>query len=158
MSQTIAELRALVPDLFNAGCPAPGIATAGQPTAAELEALATAGYKVVLDLRMPHEPRGFVEDEAVAQLGMRYVAIPVQGMVPDSAFDEVRRLVADPANRPILVHCASANRVGALLLPALVLDQGVPQDQAIVLAKQVGLRDPSLAQMALDYIKRHAAS
>ncbi len=54
---------------------------------------------------------------------------------------------------PVLVHCARANRVGALLLPYLVLDEHRSPDEALRIAHDVGLRSDELAKTALDYIR-----
>ncbi len=85
---------------------------------------------------------------------MEYVVLPVGGEVPDASFDAVRALLDDSARRPVLVHCASANRVGALLLPVLMLDRGMERDEALETAMQVGLRSEALARQALDYVER----
>jgi protein tyrosine phosphatase (PTP) superfamily phosphohydrolase (DUF442 family) len=147
----------LVSGMLNAYCPLPGVVTGGQPSREHLQALADAGVKVVLDLRLPNEPRPFDEPAEVEAAGMEYVLVPVQGAVPDASFDAVRALLADPAKRPVLFHCASANRVGALLLPYLMLNEGQSRDEAVGTAKAVGLRDPMLAQLALDYVRRQSA-
>lgn len=90
---------------------------------------------------------------------MAYVSIPVtQATLGDEQFDAVRKLVGDPARRPIVVHCASSNRVGALLLPYFVLDEKQPLDKAIELAMDAGLRSQELAALALEYVRRHSAS
>ena len=41
----------------------------------------------------------------------------------DETFDRFRELIRDGGRRPLLVHCSSANRVGALLIPYLILDE-----------------------------------
>ena len=62
----------------------------------------------------------------------------------------------DPQIRPVLVYCQSANRVGALFLPYLVLDEHLPFEEAQRRATAVGLRSSDYAALALDYVKRHA--
>lgn len=93
-----------------------GITAAGQPSAAALEAAATAGYKSVIDLRALTEDRGFDEKATVEGFGMSYASLPVDGAAgvtyaSAGALDEL--LAKLP--KPILLHCASSNRVGALL-------------------------------------------
>lgn len=150
----MTDFLATVPGLSNGQAPLPNVVTGGQPTAAEIAALGAAGVKTVLDLRMPHEGRGFDEAHVVEQAGMRYVNVPVQGMVSDEAFATVRRELQQSAQTPLLYHCASANRVGALMIPYLMLDLKQDQATALKAAQQVGLRDGMLAQLALDYVKR----
>lgn len=149
------QLQAIVPGLMNAGCPLPGVATAGQPTMEEFESLAKAGYRTVLDLRAPDEPRGFDEPAIVRATGMEYVNIPVTpATLGDDEFDRFRDLMNDEERRPVVIHCGTANRVGALLIPWLVLDQGRDPDDALQTAIEVGLRSQELADIARDYIAR----
>src|SRR6185437_11015458 len=100
--------------------PVRDIATAGQPGESAWGALAEAGYRTVVDLRAPDEPRGYDEPGAVRAAGLAYVPLPItQATLSDEAFDAFRAIVRDPARRPVVVHCATSNRVGALLLPTL---------------------------------------
>jgi uncharacterized protein (TIGR01244 family) len=93
-----------------------GITAAGQPSAAALEAAAKGGYKSVIDLRALTEDRGFDEKATVQGLGMSYVSLPVDGAAGVSYANaaELDKLLAT-LPKPILLHCASSNRVGALL-------------------------------------------
>lgn len=150
----MTDLLAAAPGLPNGQSPLPNVVTAGQPAERDLAALAAAGVQVVLDLRMPHEPRPFDEPHAAEAAGLRYVNVPVQGMVSDEAFTTVRDLLRGADAAPVLFHCASANRVGALLIPHLMLDRGQDQATALRTAQQVGLRDGMLAQLALDFVRR----
>lgn len=152
-----SAMKKIVDQLPYGGCPASGIATAGQPDAATWGRIAAAGFKSVVDLREASEPRGHDEAGEIARAGLRYFPLPVShDSLGDRQFDLLRDFVRDPGNVPVLVHCQSANRVGALLLPYLVLDQHVSLAEAQRLAAGVGLRSPDYAALALDYIKRHA--
>jgi protein tyrosine phosphatase (PTP) superfamily phosphohydrolase (DUF442 family) len=93
-----------------------GITAAGQPSAAALSAAAAAGYKSVIDLRALTEDRGFDEKTTVEGLGMSYVSLPVDGAagVSFANAEALDKLLAD-LPKPVLLHCASSNRVGALL-------------------------------------------
>jgi protein tyrosine phosphatase (PTP) superfamily phosphohydrolase (DUF442 family) len=93
-----------------------GITAAGQPSAAALEAAAKSGYKSVIDLRALSEDRGFDEKATVQGLGMSYASLPVDGAAGVSYTNagELDKLLAT-LPKPILLHCATSNRVGALL-------------------------------------------
>jgi uncharacterized protein (TIGR01244 family) len=131
------------------------VATAGQPEVGHFERLAQVGYRTVIDLREPDEDRGLDEPEAIRQAGMQYANIPVgHDDVSDETFDRFRELMNDQERRPVLVHCSSANRVGALLIPYLVLDEGKSQDEALEIASRVGLRSDELRRAALGYAAR----
>jgi uncharacterized protein (TIGR01244 family) len=106
-----------------------GITTAGQPSEAALSAAAKAGYKTVIDLRAPAEDRGLDEKKAVEALGMSYVNLPVagaEGVTYENA-EALDKLLAD-LPKPVLLHCSSSNRVGALL--ALRAKENGADDQA----------------------------
>lgn len=151
-------IRSLAPGMLNAFCPVEGVATGGQPTPADLTALAEAGYRTVLDTRAPGEPRGFDEVDVVERAGMTYVNMPI-GATPltDGVFDEFRALMRDGTRQPILVHCASGNRVGLMMIPYLVLDAGRSPQEAVELAVRMGLSNPQYARLALDYVERQGA-
>ena len=151
-----AAVIALLGGLTNAACPLPGVGTGGQPDSSRLRLLAKGGFRAVIDLRMPDEPRGYDEQGAVRAAGMEYVVLPVSpATLGDPTFDSFRALMSDSLRTPVLVHCASGNRVGALMLPWLVLDRGWPLERAIGSAEAGGMRSAALKDMALDYVRRH---
>lgn len=151
-------LRDVLGGIPYAVCPADGVASAGQPDAGAWSALARAGYRTVVDLRAEQEPRGHQEPAAVREAGLEYVALPVTAdTLDDAAFERFRELARDAGRRPIFVHCATANRVGAMLLPYFALDEGRPLVDAARLAQQAGLRSQELASLAIDYARRHGA-
>jgi protein tyrosine phosphatase (PTP) superfamily phosphohydrolase (DUF442 family) len=146
------RIREIAPGLPNAVEALEGVVTAGQPNREHLERLAGAGYKTVVDLREAPEDRRLEEPEAVRRAGMEYASIPVgHEEVDDGTFDRLRELMADRGRRPALVHCSSANRVGALLVPYLVLDEGKSVEEALEIASRVGLRSDELKRAALRY-------
>ena len=139
--------------LPNAGIPVPGVITAGQPNAAQLEQLARSGVEIVADLRAASEDRGFDEPGAAARLALEYHSIPVIGAsIGAREFGAVRSLMRTRGTRPILVHCKSANRVGAALIPWLVLDQHRSREDALAIARQIGLRSDDMARAAFAYV------
>jgi uncharacterized protein (TIGR01244 family) len=90
------------------------LATAGQPTEAQLAAVATAGFEVVINLALHDDPRHALADEpgTVAALGLRYVHIPVPFAAPTPAhLAAFSAAMADAAGRRIFVHCAHNKRV-----------------------------------------------
>jgi uncharacterized protein (TIGR01244 family) len=124
----------------NARIPVEGVLTGGQPTREQLEFAAETGYLTVINLR-PDDEKGALEDEAtlVADLGMRYVHLPV-GSAKDLTEDNVRLLDSALSEAgPILFHCASGNRVGALLALRAALVYGVRPEEALALGRRAGL-------------------
>ena len=133
----------------------PTVVTGGQPSAAHLAAFQAAGGRVVLDLRDPMEPRPLDEAALATSLGMDYVNVPIgPHSLTDATLDRVREVLREAGDNLVLVHCGSGNRVGAALLPCLMLDHGLEQEDAEGQAMRVGLRSAELMEWALDYTKR----
>ena len=135
----------------------PWLVTAGQPNADALATLANAGFHDVYDLRGAEEARGIDEAAVARSLSMHYIPIPTtKSDFTDARFTAFRHhLIAHGDQEPMFIHCGSGNRVGAALLPWLVLDQGLPQDRALEMAHTMGLTDPALEKRALEYIQTH---
>jgi len=119
--------------------PAEDLYTGGQPTAQQLQQAATAGITTVIDLRQPNEDRGFDETATAASLGMHYIRIPVSGAagLTPANVQALHTALAE-ADGPVLLHCASGNRVGALLA-LLKARQGMPVDQALQFGRDAGM-------------------
>lgn len=134
----------------------PTVITGGQPSAAHLESFKAAGGEVILDLRDPMEPRPVDEAALAHSLGLEYVNVPVgAGTLTDETLDRVLDVLHRSSGRQVLVHCASGNRVGGVLLPFLVNDEGFDEEDAIGQAMRVGLRSAELMEWGLDYARRH---
>jgi len=134
----------------------PGVVTGGQPSAAHLAAFHAAGGRVVLDLRDAMEPRPLDEAATAASLGLAYVNVPIgPHSLTDTTLDRMRQILREAGDELVLVHCASGNRVGAALLPFLMLDHGFEEEDAVAQAMRVGLRSAELMEWGLDYTRRH---
>ncbi len=114
--------------------------SAGQPDEADIRRYADQGYKTVIDLRGVNEDRG-MDDEAavVADAGMTYVSFPIVGL-PAVSFDNAEKLSALLAevDAPVVLHCGSGNRVGALLALRASL-KGASDEEAMATGKEFGM-------------------
>jgi uncharacterized protein (TIGR01244 family) len=130
------------------------VATGGQPTDAAFAKLAENGYRSVLNLRTASEGVDLKhEQEVVEKAGMRYVSVPFVSSAPKpEQVDEFIKAVKDKNNQPMLIHCGSANRVGALWMIYRVVDQGWPEEKALEEATKIGLTSPVLKAFAHEYI------
>jgi len=120
--------------------PVNGITSSGQPDEAALRVFADAGYVAVIDLRGPDEDRGMADERAAAEaLGLDYVALPIAGREAIN-FDTAKQLdeVLQGIDGPVLLHCGSGNRVGAILALRESL-HGADNDQSIAYGKDAGL-------------------
>jgi uncharacterized protein (TIGR01244 family) len=133
----------------------PTVVTGGQPTAADFERFAAAGGRIVLDTRDPREPRPLDEAATLERLGLQYEVVPIgAGVLTDDTLERIRHVLRTAGDQNVLFHCASGNRVGAALVPYLVLDQGMDENDAVAQALRIGLRSPELLEWARDYIRR----
>ena len=100
---------------------------------------ADAGYSTVIDMRAPDEDRGLDEPRTIEALGMTYVAFPIAS-ADDISFEKAAELdeILRGADGPILVHCASGNRVGALFA-LRARNNGADSEDALAIGKAAGL-------------------
>ena len=128
----------------------------GQPTPEDIATLKARGIRHVITLREEGE-LNWDEGEIMKRAGIRFTEIPFgppESLTP-MVFREVRDILGDAGDTPTLLHCGSANRVGAVWLAHRVLDQGVSYDVALAEAKEVGLRSAGYERLARLYIVDH---
>lgn len=130
-----------MPDVADAVSPVAGIISAGRLAPADIGGLREAGIRHVIDLTPDEETPGFDEAAAVRAAGLGYSNLPLAG-APDLtrenvlAFDALLR----DAERPVLVHCASGNRVGAMAALRAAWVEGLPAEEAIAIGREWGLK------------------
>lgn len=118
--------------------PVDGMTSAGQPDEAALKVFAKQGYTTVIDLRTESEDRGMNEAAVVEGLGMNYVVLPIgRDSISFDSAKALDKLIAD-SEGPVLVHCGSANRVGALLALRKSLD-GADDETALAYGREGGM-------------------
>jgi len=120
--------------------PVDGITSAGQPDEKALKVFADSGYSVVIDMRGPDEDRGMDDFEgAVEATGMQYLALPIfrEDQVSFETAAKLDALLQD-IDGPVLIHCASGNRVGAVLALRQSLN-GAADEESIEFGKDAGM-------------------
>jgi uncharacterized protein (TIGR01244 family) len=127
-------------DVPNLKRPSQRILTAGQPDAEAWHRLAAQGVTTVINLCPASEMDGRDEGAEVAAAGLLYMQVPVSGAaditIPNSA--ALWRAIQE-APGPVLVHCASGNRVGALLAIGAANEGGMDKREALEFGKAAGL-------------------
>ncbi|MYA08220.1 MAG: hypothetical protein F4060_09825 [Holophagales bacterium] len=133
--------------------PEPGVLFGGQPTEDQLKAMAADGLSFVLDLRAESEDRGFDEPAALRTLDVPYLNVPVDAdrLALPETFERFIEAM-DKVDGPVLVHCASGNRVGALYYAYLVAGKDVDREEARTRAKENGLRSAALEKAVDRYL------
>jgi uncharacterized protein (TIGR01244 family) len=156
-AETLAQAPAMtkqLPGVTNYTRPDATVGCAGAITADAVPAIKAEGFKSIVNLRMANEPGADVEKQAAAarEAGLRYIHLPFSAAAPTAkVFDEFLAAAADPANSPMFIHCASANRVGAVWLVKRVKQDGWTVERALEEATAIGLSHPALRKFALDY-------
>ena len=127
-------------EILNLTVPEANALASGQPTEEQLRVLAASGVKHIVNLRGADE-QDWDEAAVVESLGMQYHSIPVvgaEGLSNENA-QSLSRLLAEISGEPVLVHCASGNRVGALVAINANQQQGMDIESAITEGKRWGL-------------------
>lgn len=119
----------------------PKLHVSGQPSGDQLALLPAAGIRNVIDLRPDEERPGFDERMVAVHLGLGYRHLPLAGAQDFTranveAFDDMLRQ-AEPDG--VLVHCASGNRVGAMMALRARWLQGKDAQQALAIGRSSGL-------------------
>ena len=150
-------LRSDVPRIL---CLNESLATAAQPSEQAFSKVAAAGFRSVLNLRTAAEGVDIEKERAlVERSGMRYLHIPVVSSAPRSEqADEFIRAVREKSLYPMLIHCSSANRVGAFMMIYRVVEQGWSEKKALEEAVKIGLSSDTLKKFAETYIAQHKAN
>lgn len=113
----------------------------GAIDAADLGRLRAAGVRHVISLRTEEEAQGFAEAQIASGLGIKYHSIPIKGG-ESLTVENARKLdeaLQEAGEELTLVHCASGNRVGALIAVREAWIKGQPVDAAVAEGKRWGL-------------------
>lgn len=132
-----------------------GIFLSSQPFPDDFRLAKCGGIQTVLNIRQEDE-LDWNEKEIVQSAGLQYHNVPFKDAetLTDEVFSQTREILNRKDNHPLLLHCKSANRVGAIWLAHRVLDDGKSLEEAEAEAKAVGLKSPDYLAKAQDYISR----
>ena len=114
------------------------LATSGALGEGAVQELAEKGFATIIDLRTQKEGTSSEETE-VSTSKMTYINIPVTG---DGISDEQLANFTkayEMAKKPILLHCGSGNRVGAMLT-RYYLSKGMEKDLAFERGRTAGMK------------------
>ncbi len=126
--------------------------SSGQPDGDTLDVIEAAGFTTVIDFRTKGEERGIDEAKEVAARNMTYISFPIAG-ASDVTYDNAREFdrLLSTIDWPVLVHCQSGNRVGALYALREKL-AGASNEEALAVGKAAGLTrlEPVVAERLAD--------
>ena len=119
------------------------IATSGIIGDNGAEVLAAQGFKTIIDLRTPAEGTN-EEKQAAEAADLHYINIPVTGEGINQKQLATFTKVIENTAKPVLVHCASGNRAGAMWF-AYRISKGVAPEIASEEGKAAGM-NPEMEQ------------
>jgi uncharacterized protein (TIGR01244 family) len=134
------------------------VACAGATTTEAIPAIKADGFKAIVNLRQASEEGAEVEasKQAATAAGLKYFHIPVTvAELKPATVDAFLAALKDPANSPVFIHCASANRAGMMWMIKRVMLDGWTVDKAAAEAELAGMKNPKLKALAMDYLKAH---
>jgi uncharacterized protein (TIGR01244 family) len=121
--------------------------------------LKAAGFKSIVNLRAATEEGVNIEDQtkAAAAAGLKYYHLPFVNASPEATrLDEFLKLVVDPANQPMMLHCASGGRASMFWAVKRVMVDGWAVDKAMnELPDLSGHVSQPVKTFMLDYLKAH---
>lgn len=122
------------------------IATGGVIKEGGLVRLKELGFKTIVDLRTTEE--GAADEQKTAELlGLSYYNLPTSRMAPDkNTMVRFSSIIEETSNYPLLVHCASANRVGTAWA-IYRATHGVPLEIAIEEGLTTGMNPARIVQV-----------
>jgi hypothetical protein len=118
-----------------------GFYRGAQPTAEGFTGLAGLGVRTVLDLAGGGGDGAFVKDGSI-----KLVHVPLRAWgLNDARVLDALRVMSDPANRPLMIHCQhGADRTGALVALYRVVVQGWTKEKAVEEMNRGGYHHSSL--------------
>lgn len=116
-----------------------------------VQALVATGFKTVIDLRTANE--GTADEKAlVERAGMTYFNVPmtVAGISEEqlAAFTQA----IESAQIPILIHCGSGNRAGAMWA-SYQIKKGMDPETALEAGRKAGMRPPMEEKIRESFIR-----
>lgn len=116
-----------------------------------VQTLAAHGFKTIIDLRTSTE--GTADEKALVDLnGMNYINIPmtVAGISQEQLAAFTKAI--ETAQAPVLIHCGSGNRAGAMWA-SYQISKGVDPEIALAAGRKAGMRPPMEEKVRAAFIK-----
>ncbi len=131
------------------------VVLAGQPQQHDLATLRRGGVKRVVNLYR-NQSSGLNETAVCRELQLDYQHVPFddESQLNDNIFNTVRIALLESNSKPVLIHCKSNDRVGAVWAAYRTLDQGIALETAILEAKAMGLKTAGYERKLRGYVAR----
>lgn len=142
--------------LMNAHKISNDIWVSGQPTSAQLALIHAAGVKTLVNL-CPSGECGWDEQHEAERSGLAYSSIPISNgndLSREAALQLHQTLVN--CTKPVLVHCGSSNRAGALFALKSFYAEGCDIETALQQGRAAGLKElEPMVRQILSSMSKH---
>jgi len=111
----------------------------------------------VIDLRRDGDPNMNSEWESrkLQELGVQYMRYAISTRPPAGDFEFLRTFLRDlPRGSKVLLHCGDGNRAAAVACSWLIMDKGMPLEEALRISKAAGLQLPETEEAVRRYVAR----
>ncbi len=146
-----------VQEIINYVAYSESLASSGQPTQAQLEAISRVGLERVIYLAFAdHETSLSGEDRIVRDLGMQFVHIPVVWSAPTVADYELFAAVMQQSEGVnTLVHCQVNWRASSFVFLYRVIVLGVPMNDAVLALNSIWTPSDGWREFIVAVLKAH---
>lgn len=121
---------------------------AGQISPEDLQQVAQAGFKSVLNLRSPDESGVLSDEQQKAEAaGLAYANAPLSNATPE--LEQVNQALQELEDlpKPVLIHCGAGLRAGAVALIANAIHDNLSLDEITTKSQELGISEqPHLKQ------------
>jgi protein tyrosine phosphatase (PTP) superfamily phosphohydrolase (DUF442 family) len=126
----------------------------GQPSGEAYAKAAANGFRSVITLRSPKDGVDTLRERFLVENNrMRYFNIPSANPLPSvKQIDEFLQFARDPANHPMLINCAFAERVAPYMMLFRIQEQGWTEEKALEEAIRLGLPRDEMRKFARSYL------
>ena len=131
----------------------------GQPSGDAYAKAAANGFRSVLTLRSPKDGVDTLRERfLVESKGMRYFNIPSVNSLPSpKQIDEFLQFAREPANHPMLINCAFAERVTPYMMIFRIREEGWSEEKALTEAVRLGQPREQMRKFARSYLTPRSA-
>ena len=138
----------------------PDFASAGQPTAEQIELVRDAGFERVVYIAFSTDRNAIAnEDRLVRDLGMDYIHIPVVWDAPTAAdYESFAAVMTREPDKKTLLHCQVNMRATAFAFLYRVLEQDVPVALAKADMNTVWEPNPAWQAMIFEVLEANGVS
>jgi protein tyrosine phosphatase (PTP) superfamily phosphohydrolase (DUF442 family) len=131
----------------------------GQPSGDAYAKAAANGFHSVLTLRSPKDGVDILRERFLVETkNMRYFNISNVNSLPSSKqIDEFLQIARDPANHPMLINCAFAERITPYMMIFRIREEGWTEEKALAEAVRLGQPADQMRRFARSYLTPRSA-